>query len=133
MGETVWGTRRPGEKAMVVDDPDLDVGLDMSNVVDGRPAAVVFGDFYGADAIGIPAETPSFNGAGLHPLAGRRVRVRLAFRSVDPTGRCPGHQFTHLWSAEGDIGVAETPAGFVVYQASTFPSDWPKLDAVERA
>lgn len=109
---------------MLAIDPDTGIP---GTLQDPDRAMVVITEFFHSDAFRIPGHTPGFNGEALHPMAGQQVRVSLAFKSFDPTGVNQGHEFTHLWCKEADLGVAETPSGFIVYQASTFPEEWPKL------
>jgi hypothetical protein len=103
MNETLWGTRKPLDRAMNVHDED---------------GVVVLGDFYGADAFQIPEDTPPLPDG--RDLAGARVRVSRRFLSIDPTGRLDGESFTHLWCREG-YGVVELPGGFVLYETSSWP------------
>lgn len=121
MGDTIWTNRNPGEFASVMSE---------GQGVEG----VVFPRFIDSDAMEINPETPAFDGNGLHPMAGRKVRVTMSFRSIDPTGRCEGDQWAHLWCEHDgvDFGVAETPLGFVGYQASTFPDRYPKSEVRRR-
>ena len=119
--DTVWGQRAPGDKAMRAVDPDTGIP---GTLTDPDRALVVIGEFFASDAMRIPENTPAFDGDGLHPYAGQRVRVTFAFRSLDPAGVHPGEHYAHLWNHESGVGVCETPGGFIVYEAATLPSSF---------
>lgn len=130
MPETYWTTRHPFDRSAKLADPDGEAlhGIDRG--------VIVIAGFEGSDWIRVPPETPAPNGRGLHPYAGRQVRVTHRFRSVDPTGNAPGDHYVHLWAQDAGVGVAETPAGFAVYHLEPaeiggmhgfrWPEGWPQ-------
>lgn len=119
--DTLWTQMRPFDRAMRSVDPDSGFP---GALAEGDRATVILSDFSAVDWLTLPDETPAFDGRGLHPLAGQRLRVVRWFRGHHPaTGE---GLVWHAVTREGDVAVAETVDGFIVYQASTYPEDWPR-------
>lgn len=105
MGETIWGTMRPGDRWLTEEQ------------VDGSVAVLGPVGLSGVDWFVVPDGLPG---------AGQRVRVSETFWSFDPKDPASGRLVPHAVSEDAGIGVAQSGPEFAIYKLP-LPRSWPKM------